>query len=148
MAHARGQGLPHAELGRISDPPERRIQEEPATAEFRKYELPLFPPGPGDLDAWKRILEIDPDVAPAIDSGRFGTLVSARRLYRLCAPGVNRRARGAASRKAFESAFRGVADGIPNRTQQLRLFGNGVVALQAAYAFATLGACLWGGGDG
>jgi len=36
---------------------------------------------------------------------------------------------------------------MADRTQQLRLLGNGVVPLQAAYAYTTLAACLWGGGS-
>jgi len=70
--------------------------------------LPLYPPGPGDLDAWGKILEIASSLEPAV-----------------CP----------------------VAHGLADRTQQLRLLGNGVVPLQAAYAYTTLAACLWGGGS-
>lgn len=34
--------------------------------------LPLFPPGPGDTDAWQRILAERPDLAPAVESGVRG----------------------------------------------------------------------------
>jgi DNA (cytosine-5)-methyltransferase 1 len=37
-----------------------------------------------------------------------------------------------------------LADGMADRAHQLRLLGNGVVPLEAAYAYTTLGACLWG----
>lgn len=38
----------------------------------------------------------------------------------------------------LEPAFRGVADGLASHVDQLRMLGNGVVPLQAAYAFRTL----------
>ncbi len=67
--------------------------------------LPCFPPGPGELEAWGRILQIDPTLEPAI---------------------------------------RRVADGLAYRVERLRMLGNGVVPLQAAYAFVSLAAALWG----
>src|ERR1035437_6207887 len=78
--------------------------DESAIAALARSGLPLFPPGPGDLDAWRRILEIDPTLEPAI---------------------------------------RRVADGLATeldgcRADRLRACGNGVVALQAAYAFVRL----------
>lgn len=33
----------------------------------RGYELPAWPPGPTDTDAWRRVLELRPDLAPAIE---------------------------------------------------------------------------------
>lgn len=68
-------------------------------------EIPLFAPGPADLDAWREILEIDPTLEPAV-----------------C----------------------GVADGVADRLERLRACGNGVVALQAAWAFVCLAAALRG----
>lgn len=66
--------------------------------------LPLFPPGPGAIAEWRRILAADPSLAPA-----------------LVAP------------------FRELADGVAqNRRPWLRLLGNGVSPLQAAYAFCAL----------
>lgn len=69
--------------------------------------LPLFAPGPGDLDSWARALAVAPWLAPAIE------------------PGV----RVLASRLAL------VVD--EHRPCQLRAIGNGVVVLQAACAFGT-----------
>jgi DNA (cytosine-5)-methyltransferase 1 len=69
--------------------------------------IPLFPPGPGDIDGWRRVLEHRPDLAPAVE------------------PRVRR-----------------VADGLAGRLDRLRACGNGVVPLEAAYAFVTLWACL------
>lgn len=43
---------------------------------------------------------------------------------------------------ATEPELRGVADGMVSRSDRLRLVGNGVVALAAAYAFLSLFACL------
>ena len=58
----------------------------------------IWPPGPGDAEAWARIA---PEAQPAI---------------------------------------RGVANGMASRVDRLRLCGNGVVPLAAAYAFRTLAA--------
>jgi len=30
--------------------------------------LPSYPPGPADLDGWRRVLEVRPDLAPALES--------------------------------------------------------------------------------
>ena len=69
--------------------------------------LPLFPPGPSDLDRWRSVLDRDHALAPAL-----------------------------------EPPFRELADGVgADRRHWLRLLGNGVVPLQAAYAFCA----LWAG---
>lgn len=44
----------------------------------------------------------------------------------------------------LEPAIRGMAPGLAHRVGRLRLAGNGVVPLQAAYAFVSLWACLFG----
>ncbi len=69
--------------------------------------IPIWPPGPGDLDTWRLILEQHPELAPAI-----------------------------------EPALRGVADGVGNRIDRLRLCGNGVVDVCAGLAALTLWARL------
>lgn len=54
--------------------------------------LPAYPPGPGDLDGWRRVLEIDPTVEPAIcrvADGNADQLDRHRRpRLRLCGNGV------------------------------------------------------------
>ncbi len=65
--------------------------------------LPVFPPGPGDIESWRKVLEIGPALEPAI-----------------CR----------------------MADGMALRVERLRMLGNGVVPLQAAYAFVSLLSCL------
>jgi DNA (cytosine-5)-methyltransferase 1 len=71
-------------------------------------ELPIFPPGPGDLDAWSRILAVSPYLAPAIESGL----------------------------RVLDHELALVVD--EGRADQLRCAGNGVVPLQAAAAFRIL----------
>lgn len=78
--------------------------EEQRAAAERTIELPLFAPGPDDLQRWGRVLASSPELEPA---------------------------------------FRRVADGLASRldiarVDRLRLLGNGVVSLEAAYAFRTL----------
>lgn len=66
-------------------------------------DLPLYPPGPGDLDAWREIIERAP---------------------------------------RFEPAICRMADGMAGRVDRLRMLGNGVNPLQAAYAIRTLSSRL------
>ena len=49
----------------------RQNQEELAASV--RSGLPIFPPGPGDLEAWTRLLMLSPDVEPALcrDASRF-----------------------------------------------------------------------------
>jgi len=105
--------------------------------DLRPIMADAFPPGPADFDAWRRTLGADPSLEPA-PSKPVDIVSAARRLYRLVAPGVNRRARRKAARQAFEPELCLVADGLASRTDQLRMLGNGVVPLQAAYAFCAL----------
>ena len=96
-----------------------------------------FPPGPGDTDAWSAILAERPELAPALGHAAGG---SAR------TSGSGGETRGTTKGDAAQSALRGVADGVAaelveraldHRTQRLRLLGNGVVPLAAAFAFRT-----------
>jgi DNA (cytosine-5)-methyltransferase 1 len=77
-----------------------------------EVELPRFPPGPGDREAWARILAIRPDLAPALSREEEAEL-------------------------ALRGMAHGLAGGI-SRADALRLLGNGVVPAQAAAAFSEL----------
>jgi len=58
-----GSGLPGEEAGRIN---------QGATTD-RDCRLPLFPPGPADLEAWREVLERWPEVEPAVCGVADGT---------------------------------------------------------------------------
>jgi hypothetical protein len=90
--------------GAMAAADESEFRGEPSTGEFeilqRDDAARIFPPGPGDIDAWRAILAAAPGLEPAI-----------RRL----------------------------PDGLAtSRIDWLRLLGNGVVPLQAAYGLRTL----------
>jgi DNA (cytosine-5)-methyltransferase 1 len=104
--------------------------------------LPLFPPGPGDLAGWAAVLAARPDLAPSLSVGdvkracdHFAALVQAGRMEEAEA----------------ESRVCRVAHGLSSRAPRLRLLGNAVVPIQAAYAWVTLsrahglGGIEWGG---
>ena len=89
----------------------------------------LFPPGPGDTDAWAAVLRSAPDMAPA---------AAARDLHawarRLEADGREW------WQAQAESALCRMVDGLASRSRALRLLGNGVHPLAAGYAWRTLAA--------
>lgn len=125
---------------------------------------PLWPPGPGEQERWADIIAEFPDFAPAlVEHPTLGNLETAMaRLLRGVVGGSNRRRRRAVARaraaeivsalasSATQSVVRGVADGGARRLDRMRMLGNGVVPLEAAYAFVTLAAALEHGerGDG
>lgn len=111
--------------------------------------LPLFPPGPGERDRWAAVASIGDRLVPALS--RYDLFIDALRkesafphgsasreeardivaqaIHALGAPRVHQIA---------ESTLRGMADGLANRVDQLRMLGNGVVPLEAAYAIRSL----------
>jgi DNA (cytosine-5)-methyltransferase 1 len=108
----------------------------------------LFPPGPGDFRGWLDTLERRPELAPVLrrdvadSSGEHsgyrhdGTPEDGG----ICAAG-SERGRVTVSRTGFrraQSGFRRVDDGVAARVDRLRMLGNGVVSLEAAYAVRTL----------
>ncbi|NTT87981.1 DNA cytosine methyltransferase [Tabrizicola sp. SY72] len=89
----------------------------------------LHPPGPGDHEAWCRVLAARPDLAPAV--GFDDCLAWARRLSADLEGPLT---------AAAEPSLRRMADGLANRARALRLLGNGVHPLAAAYAWRSLAA--------
>lgn len=89
--------------GRRASAAEREREREGAD------EWPPWPPGPTDSDAWGRVLERHPELAPAL-----------------------------------EPPVRGVANEFAPWLDRLRALGNGVVPVQAAYAFNELRTRLLG----
>lgn len=138
-------------------PDQRHRQAAPRSTAERGC-LPLFPPGPGDRDAWAAVIGASPDRAPAL--ARRDAATAAINLAAILAPdtaeaiepatrgldGIAELAEvvGQAGRMVDQAAafarFRGVADGLALRTRALRLLGNGVHPLAAAYAWRTLAA--------
>lgn len=113
--------------------------------------LGIFPPGPDARDEWAGILATRPDLAPAVADADI------RGQQRVGGAGQERDGRGgteslhhdqvhgrpdATGEAATQSPIRGLADGTTGglafRGDQLRAGGNGVVPVQAAFAFATL----------
>ncbi|PPQ42148.1 hypothetical protein CKO39_18330 [Rhodopseudomonas palustris] len=78
----------------------------------------LYPPGPSDLDGWRRVLAHSPDLEPA----------------------VRRMADGVAARLDLSGPHAA-------RVERLRMLGNGVMPLQAAYAVRTLATRLAAAGS-
>jgi DNA (cytosine-5)-methyltransferase 1 len=118
----------------------------------RQFRLAPFPPGPGDAEAWGRILAARPDLAPAVayaDHER-GDRLSQRHAPGHVASGALRSgARTSAGTSledvsaeadglAPESELRRLAHGMAARVDRLRTAGNGVVSVLAGYAFLTL----------
>lgn len=112
----------------------------------------VFPPGPGDLDRWRAIAERASDRLPAVS--RHDRFLLAIRAARAAADGdpaarpwMDEKGpyglRAAVVQEIAQSRLRSVADGMAAaRIDWLRLLGNGVVPLQAAYAVRTLVARL------
>jgi DNA (cytosine-5)-methyltransferase 1 len=90
----------------------------------------LFPPGPNDSEAWQSVLAgpLD-DHAPAL--GVDEIVARAIRSIEVVQETSN---------EAFEPIVRRVANGLAIRSRALRLLGNGVCPLAAAYAWRSLAA--------
>ena len=89
----------------------------------------LYPPGPGDHDAWRAVLAARPDLAPAL--GFDDCLAWARRLAAHPEGPIT---------AAAEPSLRRMADGLAHRARALRLLGNEVHPLAAAHAWRSLAA--------
>lgn len=152
-----GQDVAHPPLQ-----PQRKPDNEAAASDqgraawkaARRRGLPLFPPSPDDLDAWAGVLRQDPSLAPALayGNGGYGDGVYERQQSGHLETHAGGDGSGAKAETAQgktkekdnasspQSQIRLLADGPASRTDQLRALGNGVVSLQAAYAFRTLAA--------
>lgn len=100
--------------------------------------LRLQPPGPNERDAWARIIADAPHLAPALSSIDGAEIAGLQALVSMGAAGASPEA---------ESEFRRMADDVAarldtDRIDRLRMLGNGVDPLEAAYALRTLGARL------
>lgn len=112
--------------------------------------LGIFPPGPDARDEWASILAQRPDLAPAVgnatESGREARSPHGLRTGcngdGLREPFACAGSQGDGREEATQPPVRGLADGTTGglafRRDQLRAGGNGVVPVQAAFAFATL----------
>lgn len=91
----------------------------------------IFPPGPSDRAAWLAVLAMAPDLAPAI---------SLSDVKCACDDAAKMVAQGCMEETQAESIVRGMAHELSHRPRILKLLGNAVVPLQAAYAWRTLSA--------
>src|SRR5262249_27313356 len=104
-----------ADSGAVRQQPERsQWERRRARTSEREYaqsgpDVPIFPPAPGDVEQWRRVLAIAPELAPAIGG-----------------------------QAQAEPAVRRVLKGTSDRVDRLRACGNSVVPLAVAYAFVTL----------
>ena len=86
------------------------VVKQSGGTEPKEINITTFPPGP-DSEQWADIIGQYPELSPALE------------------------------KSAFESDVRGMANGMAvglHRTDRLRILGNGVVPIQAAYAFTVL----------
>ena len=116
-----------------------RIDQRPTTD--RDSLLPLFPPGPSDLEAWRGILAVRPDLAPAVDDPKGRSVrVNGNHERQTVGDGDSLTESGQDSngREEAQPELCGVADGMAYRDERLRCCGNGVVPQTAALAFVTL----------
>ena len=132
LASAGGELADSHDTGPQGQQPEQRDtqgrQEQAGHAGLRSG-AGLFPPGPGNHDAWADTLAVAPDLAPAASLGDAFTQ----------ACDLAAADQGPEQAQA-ESAVCRMADGLASRSRALRLLGNGVVPLVAAHAIRTLGA--------
>ncbi len=122
-------GQPGPQGGECSCTPGERNWQETSGPAAQLHRPLLHPPGPGEYDLWRDVIGLAPGTMPALslsDVGRvadhYQTLVSAGRL----------------DEAAAESDLHRMVDGLATRTRALKLLGNGVHPLCAAYAWRSL----------
>ena len=104
----------------------------PASGPASELRRPLLhAPSPADMDLWRFTLDLAPDLAPALSLGHVvGVADRAAQMV----------AQGLLAEEAAESLVRGMASSMADRSRALRLLGNGVHPLAAAYAWRALAA--------
>ena len=107
--------------------PEPERWQQGVAAEPIHHRGPLFPPGPGDRAAWADALAAAPHLAPAAGLGDCFT-------WACDMASIDAHENQAAA----EPGLRRMAHGMAARSRALRLLGNGVVPLAAAFAWRTL----------
>jgi len=124
MADAGRPGLQRRER---RGPPVERNRPPAHGPASERGSLPIFPPGPGDATAWSAVLASARHLAPS---------ASARDLHAWA------RSLEADGHKWWqaeaEPEFRRMVDGISSRSSHLRILGNAVVPISAAYAWRAL----------
>ncbi len=90
---------------------------------------PIHPPGPNQSDDWSAILAVAPHLAPSL---------SVSDVKRTADNFAQMVAEGRMEESEAESALRGMAASISQRPRSLRLLGNAVHPLTAAYAWRSL----------
>lgn len=131
----------------------RRIQQPGVPANIGTGGLEPFCPGPEDTEDWREVLERVPTLEPALAYSRYvhGQPIGVKESKQEVAgreeylEGSGELQDNRRQNKTLEPAVCRMADGDPNRVDRLRLCGNGVVPVVAAYAFITLAEALGGG---
>lgn len=120
-----------------------------------RSELPTWPPGPDDLDGWRRVITARPDLAPAIPRG---TRRAKPANQPPAEPQLDHMAgetgSGGGGAQEAQPSIRvlapklsgGVDRNCSSRTDRLRALGNAVVPAQAEYAIRELARRIVGGG--
>lgn len=137
--------------GSLADARDGQLSEQGRGSEGRAgvgsdgADLPVWPPGPDDADAWARILAVRPDLAPAVanTTQRAGDTQQGERQDLRDVVGIRGGPRAGRSGEETEPGLRGMADGALSRVDQLRACGNGVVPVVAAAAFLSLAGRAW-----
>jgi hypothetical protein len=136
-------GLPRCQCDAIQR--ERRRFEGRATSELYR---PFFPPGPADRDAWAEILSSSPNLAPAlsrfdvfcqhaIDAGYLDVSMVGRSSKEI-GTAIRKTVAAQKAQQQIRGLTHVVARRMVGRVDALRSGGNGVVALQGAFAFISL----------
>ena len=162
-------GEPHTEADRRNDTPrggaelavtnsaglEKRLRGadiQAAVPSIERCGVRLLAPAPGDDTAWSAVLDLDWALRPAL--GPIDLWTVARR--RLCLPPVvDPRGKGGmaqgldqATAAELKSEVCRISSMLAHRNDRLRRGGNGVHALEGAYAYTALAALLDAAGTG